>query len=43
MYALIDGINFLGGIAGFVVTIVYDRPELCPIPLAWTIFSPVVT
>lgn len=43
MYAIIDGLNFMGGITGFILTLVYERPELCPIPLAWVIFSPFIT
>ena len=43
MYALVDGLCMMGGIAGFVLSLAKNKAEYCPIPIAWLIFYPFLT
>lgn len=42
MYAVIDGLFFLFGIAGFVLSFVFERPYYCPIGVVWIILYPIL-
>lgn len=42
MYALVDGLCFIAGIAGFVLCFTEKKAAYSPIPIAWLCLYPLI-